>query len=264
MKLTQLVATAAVATLLLAGCSTANVDADGNPVETPTANPNAPVLLGYLKGETVEGATPSALDSDITSLWSLYSDEELIAIADDVCSLMTEKVASAANNANPAQDFLTLIIETSQVDIALTTVDKPEDRIKRVAMFDPAAQVYCTEHKEAMLGAIELTQIPNQGADESQPELTELEQLNLNLSEFLSRYINDGIIISEDGLTLNGYLDLDGDNVIEEGESVQTFQLPEGYTYSEAIGTTPAIGGSYSDGNLNDYSTLTVIEAVEE
>lgn len=260
MKLTQFVATAAAATLLLAGCSTANVDAEGNPIETIEANPNAETLIGYLKGNNVDTANPTTINQDLVSFWSLYTDEEMITIADEVCSLMTERASDDTAKEDLTQAFVSLVYEISSEDVELEVVDKPEDRIKRVAMFEPAAQVYCTEHKETVEATLAFLEEITQGQPESQPELTELEQLNLELSEFLARYTESGIIISEDGLTLNGYIDLNGDNIIGEDEKAQTFQLSEGYTYSETIGATPNIGDSYSDGTLNDYSTLTVVE----
>jgi hypothetical protein len=260
MKLTQLVATAAAATLLLAGCSTTNVDADGNAIEPVKVNPNAGALLGYIKGGNVETADPATLNQDLISFWSLYTDEEIIAIADEVCALMTQTAADTASTEDLTQAFVSLVYEISSEDIALEVVERSEDRIKRVAMFEPAAQIYCTEHKETVHATVAFLEKLSPEQPEAQPELTQLEQLNLDLSEFLSRYSEDGIIISEDGLTLNGYIDLNGDNIIGEDESVQTFQLPEGYTYSETIGTTPAVGDSYGDGNLNDYSKLTVVE----
>ena len=263
MKLTRLaIAAATAATLLLSGCSTSGeTDAEGNPVNAATQNPNATILLSYTKGGSVETASPQVLDEQNLALWSLYTDEEIVAVANDVCKLMTNTVeANAASPEAVPQAFVTLFIETSKQDLELEDVVRPEDRVKRVAMFGVAAQVYCTEHKDNVVAAIKSLEAATEQL-EAESQLTQIEQLNLDLGRFISIYSDPGtVIVSPDGLTLQGYIDLNGDNIIGEDEIIQSFQLPEGYSYSETIGDTPKIGDPYSAGNLNDYSNLTIVE----
>jgi hypothetical protein len=284
----KLTAAAALLGLVLAGCTaTTPEETDPN-----TSNPNESTFVSYMRGEMVASAD-SVLDAETVDYFSEYSDDELVAWADFSCTQISDMVILGEESGlNPTESItngLRLVITGEyeyRVDQKLDEVfgnliDEVGDSVgaedsseilegteyedSGLANFgmmlsfftiaDYALGVYCPTYKTEFAAAFSAVD-----SELTEDELPELEQLNLDLSKFVERYTKNGVMISEDGSTLKGYIDLNGNGIIEEGDLIESFQLPEGYAYSEPIGVTPAVGDSYLDGNLSDYSNLTVVE----
>jgi prepilin-type N-terminal cleavage/methylation domain-containing protein len=78
-----------------------------------------------------------------------------------------------------------------------------------------------------------------------------LNQTIKDANDFINKYSKSGVV-AYDGLTktFSGYVDTDGDNQIDSNELIDTLTLDANKFNATANGTSPAVGGSYSNGGV--------------
>jgi hypothetical protein len=263
-KLT-LTAAATALGLMLTGCA----------MITPEASAEAD-LIKYLRGETVSAAE-AALDANSVGFWTPYSDEELVLFADKACALVEDTIKLGAEAGTDAENALAvgLVASVSKAAEESQSAEDPEilkSAISTLTMVKPAVTVYCTTHRDATLAAIFFLENNAPEAEEGSaeaPALSEIEQLNVDLTSFVSRVADmDGnlqsgvaVIFGDDGRTINLYVDNNGDNVIDEAELLQTFTAPEGYLVTYEATGEYVMGEAYgTEAKLNVASLKVVNE----
>jgi prepilin-type N-terminal cleavage/methylation domain-containing protein len=71
-------------------------------------------------------------------------------------------------------------------------------------------------------------------------------QTQSDVTDFITKYNAAGeVLVSLDGRTLQGYVDTDGDNVIDSNELIDTLTIDAKFSFS-AAGTSDNVGGSYA------------------
>jgi prepilin-type N-terminal cleavage/methylation domain-containing protein len=78
-----------------------------------------------------------------------------------------------------------------------------------------------------------------------------LNQTIKDASDFINKYSKSGVV-AYDGLTktFSGYVDTDGDNTIDANEKIDTLTLDADKFAATVTGTSPSVGGSYSNGGV--------------
>jgi hypothetical protein len=269
----KLTLTAAVTALglMLTGCA----------MTTPEASAEAD-LIKYLRGETVSAAE-TVLDADSVGFWSTYSDEDLISFADKACTLVSDTVKAGEEAGDTTAETLGIGLvsiianaaaesESSEVSLDSETPGALKEAISTLTMVKPAVTVYCTTHRDVTLAAIFFLESNAPEAEEGSaeaPALSEIEQLNVDLTSLVSRVADmDGnlqsgiaIIFGDDGRTVNLYSDQNGDNIVQESELLDTFVAPEGYLVTYEATGEYVMGEAYgTEAKLNVASLKVVNE----
>jgi prepilin-type N-terminal cleavage/methylation domain-containing protein len=78
-----------------------------------------------------------------------------------------------------------------------------------------------------------------------------LQQTIKDANDFINKYSKSGVV-AYDGLTktFQGYVDTDGDNQVDANEKIDTLTLDANKFAATVTGTSPALGGSYSNGGV--------------
>lgn len=106
----------------------------------------------------------------------------------------------------------------------------------------------------AVVSAIALPVINNVVASSNS---NALQQTIKDAQSFINKYSKSGIV-AYDGLTktFRGYIDTDGDNQVDSNELIDTLTLDAKFSVT-ANGTSPSIGGSYSNGGVTGVTITT-------
>jgi prepilin-type N-terminal cleavage/methylation domain-containing protein len=106
----------------------------------------------------------------------------------------------------------------------------------------------------AIVSAIALPVINNVVASSNS---NALQQTIKDAQSFINKYSKSGVV-AYDSLTktFRGYIDTDGDNQIDANELIDTLVLDEDKYTAVLNGTSPALGGSYSNGGVTGATII--------
>jgi prepilin-type N-terminal cleavage/methylation domain-containing protein len=107
----------------------------------------------------------------------------------------------------------------------------------------------------AVVSAIALPVINNVVASSNSNALN---QTIKDANDFINKYSKSGVV-AYDGLTktFQGYVDTDGDNTIDSNELIDTLTLDANKFAATVTGTSPSLGGSYTNGGVTG-ATITI------
>jgi prepilin-type N-terminal cleavage/methylation domain-containing protein len=97
----------------------------------------------------------------------------------------------------------------------------------------------------SLVAAVAVPIVSNVLAESEQKALT---QTQANVNSFIDRWTETGVVLHS-GNSLFGYVDGNGNDVIETGEKLGTLTVDGQYSLT-VTGTNPAVGGSYSGGGI--------------
>ena len=78
-----------------------------------------------------------------------------------------------------------------------------------------------------------------------------LNQTIKDANDFINKYSKSGVVAYDDlTKTFSGYVDTDGDNQVDANEKIDTLTLDANKFAAAVTGTSPSVGGSYSNGGI--------------